>query len=232
MDIVSHNRHPWVLVVDDHDLSRHFTVQALRQITDHVKQARNGREGIELAARFRPEMIFLDVHLPDTDGFSVLRQIRTSWPDDTPEPGFVIVSGDSSINGDEVGAICTITKPARSRDIKDLATRHLSPFRRVEEAKDSSRVLLPSLRNIFLDDLEKQCPMLDQHISALDWRSAREVLHQLIAASAICQEADIEFYCRLMSQELADSCHPKKLSCAYFGLLRAIDQFRQSSQDW
>lgn len=231
MDIVSHHRRPWVLVVDDHHLCRQFTVQALRQISHRVKQAGSGREGLKLAIRFRPELIFLDLQLPDTDGFSLLEKIRTGWPDDLQQPGFVILSGDSSFDTRETlnlpGKITMITKPASCRDIQDLATRHLPHFHRVrhDTATNSDQAPHPALRRVFLCDLETQCPLLDKHLAGLDWPSARRVLHQMIAASAMCREDHIEHYSRLLNTELADSCRPEPLSQAYFGLLRAINQF-------
>ena len=221
MDIVSHNRRPWVLVVDDHHLCRQFTVQALRQIRHRVKQAGSGREGLKLAIRFRPELIFLDLQLPDTDGLSLLEKIKTGWPDDLPQPGFVILSGDASCDTGEPlnlpGKIAIIRKPASCRVIQDLATRHLSHLRRVQHntEKASARFPYPALQRLFLHDLATQCPLLDKHIARLDWPSARGVLHQMIAASAMCREADIERYCRLLNTELAD-----------FGLLRAVEQSR------
>lgn len=232
MDIVSHNRRSWVLVVDDHDLCRQFTVQALRQITHRVKQARNGGEALKLAIRFQPELIFLDLHLPDIDGLSLLEQIRSGWPGGSPQPTFVILSGDSSVDTTKAlklpGEIAMIAKPARNREIRNLATRHLSHFRCVREnmEKDSNQAPAPPLRRVFLRDLATQYRLLDEHITGLDWQSARGVLHQMIAASAMCCEAHIERYCRLLNDELAGSCQPDRLSQAWFGLLRAIDQSR------
>jgi response regulator RpfG family c-di-GMP phosphodiesterase len=185
-----------------------------------------------LATQFRPELIFLDLQLPDTDGFSLLKEIRTGWPDDLPQPGFVILSGESSFDKREAlnlsAEIAIITKPASCRDIQDLANRHLSHFHLIQQntEKDSDPVPSPVLRRVFLRDLETQCPLLDKHIAGLDWPGARGVLHQMIAASAMCRETHIERYCRLLNSELADSCQPEPLSQAFFGLLRAIDQSR------
>jgi DNA-binding response OmpR family regulator len=221
-----------VLVIDDHDLCRQFTVQALRQTTQRVKQAGSGREGLKLAIRFKPDLIFLDVQLPDTDGFSLLEQIRTAWPEDFSQPTFVILTGDSLLDTSKAhnlpGDVAIIMKPARRRDIRELATRHLSHFRCVRQnmEKHANQAPHPALRRVFLRDLETQCPLLDQHIAGLDWRSARDLLHQMIAASAMCREARVELYCRLLNDELADSRQPEPLSQAYFGLLRAIDQSR------
>jgi len=237
LDIVSHNRKPWILVVDDHDLSRQSTVQALRQITRHVKQVGNGREALRQASLLRPELIFLDLHLPDTDGCTLLTKIRSAWPADSPKPGCVILTGDSLADVRQAfnwpAGTMIMTKPARHRAIRELASRHLSRFHGVQESEDkgATGVSPPGLYDIFLRDLGRQCPLLDRHISELEWQSARNVLHQMIAGSAMCDALEIERYCRLLNDELAGSCHPKPLAHAYFGLLRAIEQARNGHHD-
>jgi len=232
MDIVSHNQKPWVLVVDDHELSRQFTVQALRQITSRVKQAGTGRAALNMAARFRPELIFLDLNLPDTDGFTLLNEILSVWPPESPQPEIVMLSGDSSLSAGPVSKrpekISILAKPARRRDIRKLAARCLSSAGGVRESSEprGAGAPQPSLDVIFQRDLNRQGPLLDEHISSLDWRSAQGILHQMIAASAMCHETEIERYCRLLNDELARIPQPKQLSQAYFGLLRAIEQAR------
>jgi two-component system, chemotaxis family, CheB/CheR fusion protein len=64
-----------LIVEDDSD-----TADAIRTVLTHwgheVWAARDGATGIDLAARFQPDMILLDLSLPDVDGFEVARQIR------------------------------------------------------------------------------------------------------------------------------------------------------------
>jgi len=222
-------------VVDDHDLSRQYTVQALRQITKHVKEAGNARDALELAQRFRPQLIFLDLHLPDAHGLVLLRRIRQGWPAAFPLPEFVILSGDSS-NGAQIRGGSPIArvmvKPVARRELRDLARKILPRTHAVEEqrADVQSRATTKALTGIFHEDLENQCRQLDESVSKQDWPSARAVLHRMTAASAICGEPEIERYCRLVTGALGDSQRPAELSRAYFGLLRAVERSRLSVQ--
>jgi CheY-like chemotaxis protein len=238
MDIESTSRPLRVLVIDDHRLSRQYTVQALRQITRRVKEAGSGREALELALRFLPRLIILDLNLPDMNGIDLLRRIRNGWPEEISPPEFVILSGDPKAGivaqDDRSGVFRVMTKPARGRDLQELALAVLPSPRTAGEPHDMhpTATLRPKFNELFQNDLEDQGWLLDRSIAALDWRSARGVLHQMIAACAICFEADIEWHCRLLSGALAASCRPDELSRAYFGLLRAIEQSRLKAQAW
>ena len=83
-----------VLVVDDHGISRRFTVAALRQNNCAVKAAAGVSESIDKACAWLPEVIFTDWRLADGLGKDVLRGVRNRWPSDRALPRFVLVTGD------------------------------------------------------------------------------------------------------------------------------------------
>jgi two-component system OmpR family response regulator len=74
MSVVSEAR---VLVVDDEDSITDLVATALRYVGFEVAVASNGRQALERAASFRPELVVLAVMLPDLDGFEVLRRLRS-----------------------------------------------------------------------------------------------------------------------------------------------------------
>lgn len=65
-----------VLIVDDHESFRR-TARALLQAEgfDVVAEAGDGADALECAARLRPDVVLLDVQLPDMDGFEVASQL-------------------------------------------------------------------------------------------------------------------------------------------------------------
>jgi two-component system, OmpR family, KDP operon response regulator KdpE len=67
-----------LLVIEDDAPIRRALHTALSEVADRLLEAATGREGLELAASGRPELIVLDLGLPDTRGIDVCRQIR-SW---------------------------------------------------------------------------------------------------------------------------------------------------------
>jgi DNA-binding NarL/FixJ family response regulator len=76
-----------ILVVDDHDGFRSFA-RALLQAEgfDVVGEAEDGASAVNEAGRLQPELVLLDVQLPDTDGFAVAEQLAA-----LPSPPAVVL---------------------------------------------------------------------------------------------------------------------------------------------
>ena len=72
---------PKVLVVDDEENISFLVSSALKLQGCVVETAASGQQAVDLAARFAPDAIVLDVMLPDFDGFEVLRRIRSTGND-------------------------------------------------------------------------------------------------------------------------------------------------------
>jgi two-component system KDP operon response regulator KdpE len=67
-----------ILVIDDEPQIRRVVRHALEADVERVIEAETGREGIDLAAAERPDLIVIDLGLPDVDGLQVCREIR-AW---------------------------------------------------------------------------------------------------------------------------------------------------------
>jgi two-component system OmpR family response regulator len=74
---------PRLLLVDDEENLRTMLEAALRHSGFDVHPAATGREALEAVPAVRPDLVVLDVMLPDLDGFDVIKRLRTSG-DRTP----------------------------------------------------------------------------------------------------------------------------------------------------
>ena len=74
--IVNQIRADVILVIDDELQIRRAVANALSQLSDRTLEASTGAEGIDLAATARPDLIVLDLGLPDMAGSAVCREIR------------------------------------------------------------------------------------------------------------------------------------------------------------
>ncbi len=72
-----------LLLVDDEDNLRSMLEAALRHSGFDVHPAANGRDAIDAVSTVKPDLVVLDVMLPDLDGFDVVKRLRTSG-DRTP----------------------------------------------------------------------------------------------------------------------------------------------------
>jgi signal transduction histidine kinase/DNA-binding response OmpR family regulator len=64
------------LVVDDHEASRYLTKAALAELKMHIIEAGSGSEGLRIASDLQPDLIVLDLVMPDLSGIDVLSELK------------------------------------------------------------------------------------------------------------------------------------------------------------
>lgn len=102
-----------VLAVDDVPLNLLLVEKMLSKFKFRIRKAVNGRIALEEIAKERPDLILLDLMMPEVDGFEVLRQVREN--PETADIRIVILSALNStediVKGYQLGANDFITKP-------------------------------------------------------------------------------------------------------------------------
>lgn len=119
-----------VLIVDDEAAIRRFLRPALEESGLSVIEATTGRSALELAVAKKPDVVLLDLTLPDQDGLDVLKRLR-EW---TSAPVIVVSArGEESdkIAGLDLGADDYLTKPF---GVEELLARIRAALRRAENA--------------------------------------------------------------------------------------------------
>ena len=100
-----------VLIVDDHPTFRSFARDLLEiEGFEVIEEAEDGASAIERATSLRPDLVLLDVQLPDMSGFEVAERLRA---DGVPSAIVLTSSRDASSYGDQVhssGAVGFIPK--------------------------------------------------------------------------------------------------------------------------
>jgi two-component system response regulator DevR len=114
-----------LLVVDDHEVVRQGLVSLLsRRPNLHVvAEAGTVAEAIEAARRFQPELVIMDVRLPDGSGIEACREIR----EERPETRVVMLTSypdeDAVLSAIVAGASGYLLKQVRARDLVDALER-------------------------------------------------------------------------------------------------------------
>lgn len=101
-----------VLIIDDNDVSRSMLRHILASERYRVVgEAGNGRLGLELAERLKPNIICLDINMPTPNGIEVLRQVKEKLP----QSEVLMVTGnndrESVTEAMQLGAAGYIVKP-------------------------------------------------------------------------------------------------------------------------
>ena len=98
------------VVVDDEPMAREAVTTFLAEHpgVEIVGEATNGREAVELVRRLRPDLLFLDVQMPDQDGFGVLETLGADVPRGVV---FVTAHDEHAVRAFDVHALDYVLKP-------------------------------------------------------------------------------------------------------------------------
>jgi CheY-like chemotaxis protein/phosphoribosyl 1,2-cyclic phosphodiesterase len=102
-----------ILIVDDDEDLRVLARKALIRAGHRVLEASNGSDGLQLVASQRPDLLVLDLSMPDLDGFEVLRRLRSSEAGRSLPVIVLTAHGDeeSARGSFELGATDFLAKP-------------------------------------------------------------------------------------------------------------------------
>lgn len=152
-----------LLIVDDEEIEREGMAQFIPWDSYEIKvvsTARNGAEGLEKIAKFRPDLAIVDIKMPVMNGIEMIRQAKEQYPDMT----FVVLSGygDYEFTGQamELGVRHYILKPcdeSKMIPVLNKAFAELEEARkknaRSEKLETEARLLKPYAREQLFRDL-------------------------------------------------------------------------------
>jgi two-component system LytT family response regulator len=140
---------PWtLLIVDDEPLARQGLRLLLAGDPDvaAVHEAKDGREAVAALRETRPDLVFLDVQMPEMDGLAVIREVG---PENMPAVVFVTAHDTYAIQAFEVNALDYLLKPVTRERFAQALTRAKTRLR-TQPAAEASRQILSLLETIGL----------------------------------------------------------------------------------
>jgi signal transduction histidine kinase len=172
---------PVVLNVNDHPASLYMVSRMLRGAGFEVVEARTGAEALARARvpGARPEVIVLDVHLPDVSGFEICRQLKggpTTRDIKVIHTSATFMTSNSKLMGVEAGADGYLTQPFESQELiatvrslvrlheteRDLLARNATLIAADRRKDEFLAMLAHELRNP-LAAIQMGLPLLDRH---------------------------------------------------------------------
>jgi adenylate cyclase len=144
-----------ILVVDDTPANVQMLSATLKEKGYQISVAVNGKQALEVLSRIRPDLILLDVMMPELDGFETCRRIKasTAWR----EIPVIFLTARAEVadivKGFEVGAVDYVAKPFNTHELLARVNTHLALDRLNRE---NQRLLLNVLPARIAERLKRQ----------------------------------------------------------------------------
>jgi DNA-binding response OmpR family regulator len=144
---------PHILVLEDDAQVRSALLRALAERGHAASSAPDGMTGLEAAVRDRPDLVLLDLGLPDVDGYKVLRMLRAV----SPTPVIVVTARDDEaeiVRALDAGADDYLVKPfgAAQLDARIRAVLRRGTERPTEPLRVAGLLVDSGTRTVTLDD--------------------------------------------------------------------------------
>jgi DNA-binding NtrC family response regulator len=140
-----------ILVVDDHDSIRHFLARALEDEGYEVTAVASARAALEAAGRDLPDLVILDLRLPDVNGLSALERLKAL---DSALPVIILTAFgevESAVRAMKLGACDYLNKPVNLEQLSVAVSKALESQRTRRELqhlrkRDGERYALDFVR--------------------------------------------------------------------------------------
>jgi PAS domain S-box-containing protein len=193
---------PTILVVDDNEANRIIAETALRRAGYTVHLATGGREAIESARQLAPDLILMDVQMPDVDGLTATAAIRADEGAARRTPIIALTAGTTSEDRNRciaAGMDGYVTKPLRREGLLEAVAKQLAaasprvappaaPVRRPAAAPPDDDPLDDAIMNEitgrFLVDAIARCEELRRAATSGEAKTVEQIGHYLKGGAA------------------------------------------------
>jgi len=150
-----------ILIVDDIEENLKVLSETLVEEGFYPLQAKNGERAIQIAKKAQPDLILLDIKMPDMDGFETIAILKSD--PDTMDIPVIFISAlnqiEDKVHGFKAGAVDYVSKPFQKEEVVARVGTHLklrAAQRAVEaEREKSDRLLLNILPASVADELKE-----------------------------------------------------------------------------
>src|SRR5438270_10140840 len=165
-----------ILIIDDEQQIRSAVRNALREVADRIGEAATGAEGLTAAVTERPELVVLDLGLPDSAGVDVCRELRRLLA-----APIIVLSARHSENEKvdllNAGADDYVTKPF---SVLELAARARAQLRRARSLASAAANSRPVALGGLLVDVAQRRVSRDGtqiHLTPIEWQILATLLN-------------------------------------------------------
>ncbi len=186
-----------ILLVDDIDENRQLLREIVEPLGFELREAQNGTEAITIYKSWRPDLIWMDIRMPDMDGYTAAKRIRDAagahepviialTASSVPHPKLDVGGGTrASHSGGKAHHGCDdfLRKPYRESEIFELMAKHLGleyVYERIPSAAEPSSSLL---------DAAQQVPLSRESFAAIAPQARQRLLAAIASIDVDAMEA-------------------------------------------
>ncbi len=181
------NKEYKVLIVDDSDVILNFMKDFFRDYDFEVFTCNDGLEGLRVAAEEKPDLIFLDLMMPNLDGLKML-QVKSVLKDIENIPVIVISANTVRRNvmaALEAGAYKVVSKPLNKDQIigyvnEVLGGSGIFEHKKVTESEDEE--IKENLAKYFIESFDKKKRAINDAIREKNAQKLKTVIHEIKGA--------------------------------------------------
>ena len=167
-----------ILLVDDNPTNLQVLFQTLEGVGCKLLIAKNGNGALAIAGKALPDLILLDIMMPDIDGYEVCRQLKADPATADIPVIFLSALGETEdkVKGLHLGAVDYITKPFQPDEVIARVNTHLTIHRlkrEVESQKDQLKHELEVVSEVQRKLLPKKLPEIDGFKLAAHYETSR-----------------------------------------------------------
>lgn len=203
-----------ILVIDDEASIRQSLNGALKDEGYRVAVAESGRQGIEAIRNERPDVVVLDIWMPEMDGIETLKQIKSEWPDQM----VIMMSGhgniETAVRAIKYGAFDFVEKPLslerilvllqNASNVQDLARENQALRKQVQ--KHRTLVGQSKAMKQLQELVSRVAPTTGSVLITGENGTGKElVAHSIHALSPRYNKPFIEVNCAAIPEELIES---------------------------
>jgi len=194
-----------ILIVDDNPRNLSVAVDSLSELGATVIIARSGESGLKRARYAEPDLILLDILMPDMDGFEVCQQLKQDIKTSAIPIIFMTALSDTvnKVKGLRAGGIDYVTKPFNVEELLARVTNHLNTQKIIQAFQNRNRALRKLVPDEFL--MQRTAPPESNLQQAI--RYIQTHLGENITLEAIASELEMSqyYFCRWFKQSVGIS---------------------------
>lgn len=211
-DRIKDSEKPLVLIVDDVPKNLQVLGNILRKKDYNIAAATSGKQALDMVEKVLPDLILLDIMMPDIDGFEVCEKLKSSTRAKDIPVIFLTAktTTEDIVKGFEVGAVDYLTKPFNSLELLARAQTHIE----LKQSRDKERELIVKLKDALakVKQLSGLIPICSRCKKIRDdegyWQRVEEYLENHSEAQlthSLCPECVIKLFPEMSNEILEDA---------------------------